>query len=127
MLIVVSSQGGRLCTGAGDGREDAGPWAEGAPTWPWEDCGVAGMTTTMGSGGSIDGGGSAGYAGGAGVVDVDGLRCVHLSSHSANLSLATSWKGSSSSICLSAAFCGSSRYPRPTSTHMYRCKASSRT
>ena len=126
-LIVVSSQGGRLCTGAGGGRDDAGPWVEGAPTWPWEDCGVAGMTTTMGSGGSIDGGGSAGYAGGAGVVDVDGLRCIHLSSHSANLSLATSWKRSSSLIRLSAASCWSSRYPRLTLTRVYCCKASSRT
>ena len=126
-LIVLSSRGGMLSTGAGSGREDGGPCAEGAPTWPWEDCGVAGMTTTTGSGASIAGGGGAGYAGGAGVVDVDGLRCAHLSSHSANLSLATSWKRSSSLIRLSAASCWSSRYPRPTSTRVYRCKASSRT
>ena len=105
--------------GVHGGGEEARACGQGACTCPWEESGVAGTTTTIGSGGCIGGGGGAGYAGGAIVVAVNPLLLSHLCSHSANLS-------SSSSIRLSAPCCWSSRYLSPTSTHVYCCSACSR-
>ena len=105
--IALDSRGGMLVKLVGGGREEAGGWGQGSRTSPWEDFGVVGTTTIMGIGGG-EGTGYAAVAVGAvatSVVEVDVLILLHLSSHSANLSLASPRKPSNSSIRFPAACC----------------------
>jgi hypothetical protein len=102
LFICPGSRVGLLVEGLAGGSDGAGCWGPGPPTSSCDDFGVAGITCHLG--GDWEGAG-AGYAGGAGVVEVDAVSSFHRSPHLTNVSKATPLACSSFSIRPSAACC----------------------